>query len=56
MKTFSVKRTNFIKNRNPFTDKAHNTLFFPKAVMAMLSKSVSETKLLRKATILKIKF
>ena len=40
MKIFNVKQTNFIKNRNPFTDKAYNTLFFPKAVMERLSTKV----------------
>ena len=40
MKIFNVKDANFIKNRNPFTDKAYNTLFFPKAVMESLPKKV----------------
>lgn len=58
MKTFSVIRTIFIKNRNPLTGKAYNILPFPKAVMERLSTKISvpETKPLWKITILKIKF
>ena len=40
MKVFSVEHTNFIKNRNPFTGKAYNTLFSPKPAVERLPTKV----------------